>query len=37
VFKLDRTGTLARIAGNTGDGYSGDGGPARGAGPILRP
>jgi uncharacterized protein (TIGR03437 family) len=28
VFKLDRSGTLTRIAGNTGDGYSGDGGPA---------
>ena len=28
VFKLDRSGILTRIAGNTGDGYSGDGGPA---------
>ena len=28
VFKLDRTGTLTRIAGNTGAGYSGDGGRA---------
>jgi trimeric autotransporter adhesin len=28
VFKLDRNGILTRIAGNTGYGYSGDGGPA---------
>lgn len=28
VFKLDRNGVLSRIAGNTGEGYSGDGGPA---------
>src|SRR5690242_3676319 len=28
VFKLDRAGVLTRIAGNTGEGYSGDGGPA---------
>ena len=28
VFKLDRNGTLTRIAGNSRSGYSGDGGPA---------
>jgi len=28
VFKLDGNGVLTRIAGNTGEGFSGDGGPA---------
>jgi uncharacterized protein (TIGR03437 family) len=28
VFKLDRNGFLTRIAGNSGEGFSGDGGPA---------
>ena len=28
VFKLDRSGVLTRIAGNSGEGFSGDGGPA---------
>ena len=28
VFKLDRSGVLTRIAGNTGEGYFGDGGSA---------
>ncbi len=28
VFRLDPSGVLTRIAGNTGEGYSGDGGPA---------
>src|SRR5262249_44360951 len=28
VFKVDRAGTLTRIAGNGRSGYSGDGGPA---------
>jgi trimeric autotransporter adhesin len=28
VFKVDRSGDLTRIGGNTGEGYTGDGGPA---------
>jgi hypothetical protein len=31
VFKLDASGTLTRIAGNSRGGYSGDGGPATSA------
>jgi sugar lactone lactonase YvrE len=31
VYRIDKTGTLTRVAGNARDGYSGDGGPATSA------
>ena len=36
VFKIDASGTLTLIAGNSRAGFSGDGGPAACAGPCKR-